>query len=1010
MKSHSLFNFGILRILVACVGMLAGSWIAHAQPTDVWLKPKAGNNQSLNGKWTFKYLPSLDLKECEGFHQTSFDTSAWSEIPVPSHWEMHGFTEPQYAGGVVEGLGLYRKKFRVPANWKGERVFLRFEGVLYGLTAWVNGKNVGEWGSSYNQVTFDITDALLDSGRDNLLAVQVTTRNKGWNFDNMDCWGLSGIYRDVTLFSAPQSHFKDYTVSTELAADGSAQVKLDVIANRSGSVVGRLISPDGNSQEQVKFDLSPDGKGTTGVRVERPLLWTAETPSLYRLELDLLIDGKVVQNFVDRIGLRQVSIVDGVLCLNGKPIKLRGVNHHDIWPEGRVATEANMRRDLELMRAANINFVRTAHYPPHPRLLELCDEMGFYVNDEVPYVHGRQNLKNPDYQEVLLMRARATVMRDKNHPSVIFWTLGNENPVTELGNNTGDYVKKLDPTRPYSFPTIGRDFDKYLEKFPDSMEMYAPHYPAMKHVRKLEETLGKPIIFTEYAHQRGLARAGTGVQDLWEMFYNSRNIAGGAIWVFQDQGILRTTTDRGKIKDADMMVWLDDERYYDTRGFYAMDGLVYSDRTPQVDYWQVRKVYSPIQIRERSLPVKPGDQTLTVKVENRFDFRSLEGIKVEWRLLRNNVAFQKGVIALKAEAKETESISIEAKLPENPAQEVFALELRCVDEKGDSFYERSIRLDTGVSSEERWNALFAGRSKEDAKLDISETVLSVVASDYRLMLDRKSGKLSLLNPKGVTLVSQFGPHMGQKPTMNDLGKNREREAELWCFPMMPEVTDLKTDARQTAEGIEISVSGNYPRPQKPEESLRGEYKVLVKPDGRIQVSYDYVPVQATGEVSEAGFALAVPAAQSEFRWIGQGPYAGYPGKDRLNEFGVFHLNREDLYFPGNRTEVGLASLVNSRGEGILMGGGLMTVDMGNRSDQTIFSHLALLPGRKSSNEGKGENVDVSSRLKVGSIKRIRGSFELKILSTEWPEPLVSWLGSPAEKAELKKPFSYSYDQ
>ncbi len=986
------------------------SSFANAQPVDVLPVQAADGAQSLNGDWKFKYLPSSDVAADGDFFQPSFDVAAWKKIAVPSHWELQGFAEPGYEDDVKEGTGLYRRSFRVPKPWQGQRVFLKFDGVLYGFTAYVNGKPIGEWASSYNPATFDITDALLPGKAENVLAVRVTTRSKGWNFDCMDCWALSGIYRDVTLFAVPQVHFNDYTAKTTLKPDGTAELHLDAIASAAAKVTGRLLSPDGKPAGKFTMELAADGRGSANLTVSKPQLWTAETPALYRLELDLQSGGKTVQHFTDPIGLRQVTIEDGILKLNGTPIKLHGVDHHDIWPDGRVTTEEDMRRDLELIRDANINFIRTSHYPPHPGFIGMCDQMGIYVLDEVPYIHGRKDLKNPDFQETLLTRARATVMRDKNHASVLFWSLGNENPITELGLNTGKYVKELDPTRPIMFPTMGSYFASNYQKFPEFVDIYAPHYPALKKAREYAEKLQRPIIFTEYAHQRGLARGGTAVQDLWEQFYKSPRIAGGAVWMFQDQGILRTTDDRQSVKDGDLMVWLDEHHYYDTHGFYAMDGLVYADRTPQVDYWLVRKVYSSVQIKEQSLAIQPGAQKLSLHVENRYDFRSLAGMKLNWSLHRNGSSMQQGVIALNAKPKETAEVPVNVTLPADLSTDVFTLELRCEDEKGRQFYERSIRLDTAAADGARWSALQASLPPADPGLEVSDSIISVRRPDYQLKLDRKSGQLALLRPDGTPLVSAFGPHMGRNPTINDMGKNREHLPELWSSSLLREATEIQTDAHQVPEGIELTVSGNYPRPSKPDEFISGEYKLLVRRSGAIDVSYHFTPQHATGEVLEAGFALAMPAAQSEFRWLGQGPYAAYPGKDRLDEYGLFHLNREDLYFPGNRCGVELASLASPSGPGVLLSGSGMTVDMENLQDTTIFSHLALVPGGTSSNEGKGENVDISSHLKAPSIQSIAGQFTLLPLGANWPAPLTQWFGSPSARVKTLKPFIHSYDR
>ncbi len=1010
----------LVRVLALFLAAILG---LHAQPVDVLPVSVADGARSLNGAWSFKYIPALDAGADEAFTAPGFDATAWKTIAVPGHWELQGFADPRYEDDVQPGLGLYRRAFRTGKFWRGQRVFLRFEGVLYGFSAFVNGKPVGEWASGFNAATFDITDALAPEGADNILAVRVTTRSKGWEFDTMDCWALSGIYRDVTLFALPATHLKDYTARTTLQPDGSAKLDLDFDASTAGQVAGRLLSPSGKPVADFDLALSADGRGSASAIIAHPTLWTAETPSLYRLELALRsvsanaatasASGETrpaTQKFSARLGLRQVSIEDGILKLNGTPIKLRGVNHHEIWPEGRVSTDENTRRDLELIRDANINFIRTSHYPPHPRLLELCDEMGFYVLDEVPYVHGRQHLKDRAYQETLYTRARATVTRDKNHASILFWSLGNENPINELGDNTARLVKELDPTRPVMFPTIGSYFAENYPRMSDVQDIYAQHYPPMQRVLEHARTLTRPIIFTEYAHQRGLARAGTAVQDLWEAFYQSPRIAGGAVWMFQDQGILRTTDDPRTVKDADLMAWLDDHRYYDTHGFFAMDGLVYADRAPQVDYWLVRKVYSPVQIKERELPVVPGPQTLSITVENRHDFRTLAGFKLKWSIQKNGAPLQRGTLPLTATPKHTETVSISAKLPAALGTDVFTLDLRCETETGRQLYERTLQLAPASPTPPRITALRTALPSAALALDVSDKHIAIRHPNYRLELDRATGRLSLLQPDGAVLVSDFGPHVGRHPTINDIGKTRERLPELWSGSLLTEATDLRTAARRLPTGdIELTVAARYPRPGKPDEAITGRYTLLVSPDGAIDVSYDYAPAHATGELLEAGFALALPTAQSEFRWLGQGPYAGYPGKDRHNDYGLFHLNREDLYFPGNRRGVELASVAAPSGAGVLLAGDVMTVDLENKEGATILSHLALVPGERSASE-TGENVDISSRLKASAIQSISGRFTLLPLSAEWPRPLATWFGPASSRVAVKKPFLRSYDQ
>jgi beta-galactosidase len=991
------------------VGVLA-TQLQAAGPQDIVPVRLGQGAVSLQGDWSFKYVPGLDAGSDTAFYQPPFDVAGWKTIPVPSHWELHGFAEPQYGSEVKEGLGLYRRTFRVAKTWQGQRVFLRFEGVLFGLTAYVNGKQVVEWASSFNPVTFDISEALLPGDADNVLAVRVTTRSKGWDFDTMDCWGLSGIFRDVTLFALPATHFKDYTARTTLMHDGSAELQLEVVASSPANVAGKVISPDGKLVRGFQVALANDGHGATNLVIDQPQLWTAETPSLYRLELDMQSGDKTLQHITDRIGLRQVTIEKAILKLNGTPIKLRGIDHHDIWPnEGRVATEELMRRDLELIRNANINFIRTSHYPPHPRFIEMCDEMGIYVDCEVPFIHGREHLNDPAYQDLLLTRARATVMRDKNRPSIILWSIGNENHIFESNLNAGKKVKELDPKRPITYPTMGSYFKSNYQDFPDFVDLYSPHYPSAKTIEDYAERLTRPIVVTEYAHQRGIARGGSGVQDIWEAIYRAPRVAGGAVWLFQDQGILRTAPDIKSVQNGDLMVWLDEHRYYDTHGYYAVDGIVYSDRTPQIDYWQVRKVYSPVQIQEQAVPAKPGHQNVSLHVENRFDFRSLAGIKLNWALRKNATTLQSGVIPLKAKSRETEAISLPVTLPATVSHDVFTLELACVDETGRQLYERSLRLDT--QAEGAWAAaLLASLSAGAPTLDVSDSVISVRHPRFNLKLDRRRGECLLADGGGKTVVSAIGPHVGRILTINDLGKQREGEATHWRGELLREVRGLKTAAQKKAAGVLVTVSGSYPRPGFPEEAVEGEYRLLLQNSGEVEVSYKYVPVRATGSFVEGGLAFAVLAAQSEFRWLGQGPYAGYPGKDRLNEFGLFHLNREDQYFPGNRRKVEVAFLADPSGAGILLAGTNMTVSVDYLDGTTVFSHVGLLPGQPSGTKNKGENVENKSEVKATSVKSISGKFSLLVLAPDWPAVLTNWFGGPGERTEMHKRYFHSYDQ
>lgn len=1000
-----------------------------AKPIEVFPPRDPSFRQSLNGDWSFKYLPVLKAGADADFFKPGFEVSMWKKIPVPANWELHGFAEPHYALELKDGLGLYRRMFRVPATWReGRRVCLRFEGVAYGFEAWVNGTKIGtSSASAYNPHTFDITEALQsDPQADNVLAVQVTTKPLGYEFDVNDDWALSGIYRDVTLFSVPVTHVQDVTTRTKLTTDGATEFTVSVQLNQPGGAVrGSLISPNGKVVSEFDLSHRTNGLYAATVRVAQPQLWTAETPALYRLQLALMENGKMRQEIGERIGLREISIADGVLRLNGRPVKLRGVNHHDISPEhGRAITEAEMRRDLELMKRGNVNFVRTAHYPPNQRFIELCDELGFYVMDEVAIGKGEEHLNKKSHRENIMARVAPTITRDKNRPSVIIWSIGNENPIAEVLLEAGRRAKELDPSRPICFPTIGSYFEKNHERFPAFVDLYAPHYPGNTTLRRFARSLKRPTILTEYAHALGLAT--DRIQDQWDIIQQSPVMAGGAVWMFQDQGILRSVdqpVDRAKSTDS---VWLDQTRFYDTHGNDGCDGIVYSDRTPQTDFWQVRKVYSPIQIAEKSAGVKAGAQEISLTVENRHDFRALAGMRLGWSLRRNGAEIQYGEAALKAAAREPETVRIPVNIPADPGGDVLALKVWCVDESGLQITERVVRLEFAGARRDAWTANLPTAGRPGVAENAAE--ITVAFPQWTLVLERATGSLTVRDLAGRVLVAGIYPHPGRKLTMTE-GRSAGRSA-TWRMSTLTKLEAPEIKVTQEAATVRLTVSGRYPRPQLPSEtnevkradepldqmdqpvqqqetegeSFVGGYTAEIAANGAINIRYDYAPTKAKGTLTEAGLSVVLPAEATEFRWVGQGPYAGYPGKDRLNEFGLFHLNRDDLHFQGNRRETELALLTTAAGAGVALVTTPADVAIERAGDKVFLSHNAVI----SSLGNKGTTPETT--VDAAKTARITGSFTLVPLGEKWPAPLPRWFGEPAGAKEVFRPFYHSYDQ
>lgn len=978
----------------------------------IFISPKASNYNKvllssdntnkilLSDEWKFKYIPSSTVGTDSLFYNNSFDISSWKSIPVPSHWELDGFAEPQYKK-VEEGTGLYRTTFKLPSYWLKQRVMLRFEGVLYGFTVWINGNNVGEWASSYNPVTFDITDALKPG--ENIIAVRVTTRSKGYEFDTNDAWALSGIYREVFLFLVPNIHFTDFTSSTILT-NNDAELNLSVKANGGKSVIGKLYSPDNKLEKEFNIHISSQGNGSLKISVQNPKLWTAETPNLYKVELKLKDRNKILQSYTTKIGLRQITISDRTLKLNGVPIKLRGIDHHDIWPlGGRVATEESMKRDLEMIKQANINFIRTSHYPPHPGFIELCDEMGIYVMCEVPFGYGDKHLTDTSYTNILLTRAEATVNRDKNHPSVIVWSIGNENPLTELSLKTAQRTKELDPTRPVCFPTVGSYFRKNIQKFidlPEFIELFSPHYPNINTIKEYAEKLNRPIIFTEYAHALGLA---TGrIQDEWELMQSSPRVAGGAIWMFQDQGILRTSKEAVDTTKQTYYVWKDPYHYYDTFKTDGVDGIVYSDRTPQVDYWEVKQVYSPVQVNENRLNVHSGLQELRIHFENRYDFIDLSKIKMKWSFISNSKSIKTGTEKLNTKPHSSDSIKIKIDLPEQFKNNINVLKLKFIDDQGYNFYGRSIRLNYvgGQSFSQILFETLKGKSKTEISDD--GTDIKIVHDKFSLRLNKSDGNLKLFGKDGSLIANSFLPHVGRKFTMAE--ELRAKKSSIWKEDCLKLVTLNSAKADYVEGGVKIQISGEYCRAEFPQQKIIDESIINVSDKGTIEVNFNFTPLNADGELLEAGLSIKVPLEFTEFRWIGEGPYPGYPGKDKLDQFGIYHLNSQDINYQGNRRNVELALLTNSKGKGLLINCEPSDIAVENNNDGINLSYNSIISGRGNKGREPETNVDISK------VKQISGKFIIIPLDSNWTKNLQNWFGKTDNKVIPFKPFYDSYDQ
>ena len=844
---------------------IASAWDYVQIPTD------KSSVKNLDGKWSFLFIDGNDWSAYAVFHSEGFDYSSWDKIAVPGCWDALGYLPAVYID-PEDVNGLYRTEFEIPSDWKRKEVYLNFDGVLRAYEIWVNGKYAGKWESANNSCQFNIT-SLVRKGT-NSLAVRVYTRCKGYKFDGNDDWGQVGIHRDVTLFAVPRTYVSDLTVTTKVAPDSSAEVILDFEvagARGRGTVMkGELLNPEMKVEDSFSYEL--EGNGVRHVwRAAEPLLWTAETPSLYTLRYSLWKNGRKIEDLTQKIGVREIRIEGAKLLLNNRPFKMRGVTLHATDPKaGKVVSEELNLKDMRMMKEANVNFIRTSHYPREPRFYDLCDSLGFYVIDEVPFGFGDAHLKDTSYQDNLNLRAEATVTRDKNHACVIIWSIGNENQLTPICQVTGRLVQKMDPTRPICYPMVGKYFDKFNFELPDFVDIFAPHYPSAEKLREYARRSYKPLIATEYCHTLGQSLEDH--HSMWEIMQANDNLAGGAIWEWVDQGMPdRESKWPGKFAWTDKL-WLSETDVIKMSGNQGTDGLLYATRDPLPNYYNIRKNYAQAYVLTEKLEVSPSQPGLAVEIENRYDFVNLKDrVECRWSLrLTSGEILSSGTLSPDCAPHARCILNIDA-------------------EKVLPYLDRSI-CTLEMSFVDKTNAL------------------TVNEKSFLLNSDRQYSAITESLVEGLNSKKPVSSFMSCVP--------------LWRAGRKSSIAEdliLNQDGGSFVK--KYIIRGDFSRQDScrfanDEISFGGCLDVM---DDGNALSYDFcIESETDGKLlTESGLALLLDDSLEYFQWVGRGPYTSYPGKDDANHFGIHALRAGDLYFEGNKMGVDALLCTDKDGNGLL---------------------------------------------------------------------------------------------
>ncbi len=899
---------------------------AHFIPYPSAALAEAGGDSpcviDLNGTWNFRYAENPDTTPA-GFHRVEYDASQWDEITVPGNWQLQGnydppvFTnikypfpaDPPHAPQVYNPTGLYRKTVDIPGSWMSERVFIRFEGVQSGMCLWVNGYRAGHHEDGMLPAEFDITE-YVKPGR-NVLAVEVIHWPDGAYLEDQDFWRLSGIYRDVFLYTTPKVRLHDIAVWPELDGDCRDAV-LHITARTSEATKGgrfRMTLKDARGKTILTRESELTPHIELAAPVAEPLKWSAESPNLYTLTAELLDrKGRATQAVSLKTGFRKVELRGGLLLVNGAPVKIKGINRHEFDSRtGRYVTRERMEEDVVLMKRHNINAVRTSHYPNHPAFYELCDRYGLYVMDEANVEsHGLWSSgyyigEQPEWRESILERNRAMVERDKNFPSIIFWSLGNESGRGANFDAACEAVKLADPQRrPVHYESQNPAYADVLSGYDFISSMYPS---TAKIVRQHNEDVQRPIIVCEYAHAMG---NGLGNFDkYWDFFYRTPRMQGGFIWDWVDQAL--------EARDENGRPYMDVINHID--GANANDGLINVDRTPQPELLQAKHTF-------RDFVVEAVDANAgLVAVKNRSYFTSSDAVAIRWELLENGQAVASGTLEgldIPPQGEALVDIGLDRSLLRQGNE--YFLNFSFTTRRPTLWAEAGFKV-AGEQLRLDYSYVPQPSAKATAPLKVADGACPVITgTGFSASFDRKLGLLSELSYGGEKVLPKpLKPCFWRVPTDNDEGGKgrsfaaRWRKAGLNDYGIVPgkmhvwQISDC--EVRISAENRLVCAAG--------EIVYAVEYAVYG--NGSIAVTNEFQVDAALPPLARVGVETELPAAWDQVAWYGRGPFESYADRKSAAHVGIHACKVADLHFPyvmpqesGNRTDVRWLEIVGPK--------------------------------------------------------------------------------------------------
>ncbi|MFY0607061.1 MAG: DUF4981 domain-containing protein [Cyclobacteriaceae bacterium] len=894
---------------------------------------KSSNTQLLVGNWKFRWSENQDGR-IKDFYTNSFDASVWDEIQVPSNWQMHGYGYPHYTNITYpfpknkpfvprnyNPVGQYKITFKIPDQWTQKEIFIHFGAVKSAFYLWINGEKVGYSQGSKLPAEFNISSFLKPG--ENQLAVEIYQFTDASYIEDIDFWRLAGIERDVYLHARPKLMISDFFAKTTL--DSSYQngvFDLTVDLKNLGSPNKASIDIKLLDDEKVIFSSSSKTqmiKDMTAVSftstIENIKPWSAEQPNLYQLAISLLDkDGNLIEATSHDVGFRTVELRAGQMLVNGQPILLKGVNRHEHDPiSGHVMSKEMMLKDITLMKKFNINAVRTSHYPNDPYWYELCNKYGLYVIDEAnieAHDYGwivNEVARDPKYHDALVDRMQRVYHRDKNNPSIIIWSMGNEAGTGPPFIEGYQWLKQMDPTRLVSYDRAEVD-PKYDDvRHTDIIGyMYAP----ITHIKRehLPQNPDRPFIWVEYAHSMGNSTGN--LKELWDFVRSEPRVQGGFIWDWVDQGLTQ-------LSDEGEEYWAYGGDFEpdgtDHSGAFCLNGIVFPDRTPQPALWEVKKQYQNFQAE------LVETNQLRLQITNEHFFTPANQFELQWKILENGIEILEGTESLNAPPASSFELDLShISLEKEPGKEYFLnLYFKTIETSG--------LLEKGhiIASEQ---LLLTNKTTFTSKPDLEETIeieeseesLLVTTGKVEVTFDKKSGNLISYAVNGQNwLNSPLILNTWRAPIDNDKGANLHEKCLVWKDVEKKLITSA-WEWKKTDNTLLLSLT-------KENSQLANFYlSYLITADGQIDVTYTFERMGSNPSIlPRIGMNLKLNREFDQVKYYGRGPFENYDDRKEAAFVGQYQSSVADFYVPyirpqenGYRTDVRWLEVTDDDGQGL----------------------------------------------------------------------------------------------